>query len=66
MSLGIIIPLIIFTLFAMWTDRNLDYALTYIKDYPVDCPFWLSFIVSILAPAALILNIICELARLVA
>jgi hypothetical protein len=47
-----------------WTDRNLDFWLTYFKGETIDCPFWLSTVVTFLAPVALFLNVIGEVARL--
>jgi hypothetical protein len=56
--------LIVLVPLSFWTDRNLDFWLSQLKGETVDCPFWLSFIVSCFAPATFILNIIGEVARL--
>lgn len=47
-----------------WTDRNMDYWLTYAKDKPTDCPFILSFGVSVFAPVVVLLNIVGEIGRI--
>lgn len=57
-ALLVIVPL------SFWTDRNLDFWLSQLKGETVDCPFWLSFIVSCFAPVGLFLNLIGEVARL--
>lgn len=49
---------------SFWTDRNLDFWLTYFKGETVDCPLWLSFVTSILSPIAVFLNLVGEIARL--
>ena len=66
---GIIFVIFIFFILllnAFWTDRNLDYLLTLIKGSLVNCPFWLSAIISICGNGAVfVFNIIMELVRLV-
>jgi len=49
---------------SFWTDRNLDFWLTHFKGETVDCPFWLSFVASILAPVSLFLNLVGEIVRM--
>jgi len=51
--------------FVLWTDRTLDFWVTYLKGTTVDVPFWLSFIVTIVFNAVILLiNVISEVARL--
>ena len=53
-------------LLTLWTDRTLDFWMTYAKGAPVDVPFWLSFIMTIILNGAMMLvNILTELFRLV-
>jgi hypothetical protein len=42
----------------------MDYWLTYAKDKPTDCPFILSFGVSVFAPVVVLLNIVGEIGRI--
>jgi hypothetical protein len=50
----------------IWTDRTLDFWMTYAKGAPVDVPGWLSFIMTIILNGAMMLvNILTELFRLV-
>lgn len=51
-------------LLGLWTDRNLDFFLTYYKETPTDAPFLISWLASIPLPITLIANIICEVVRL--
>lgn len=51
-------------LLSFWTDRNLDFWLTYFKGETVDCPFWLSFLASGFPPVGLFTNLVGEIARL--
>ena len=60
-----IIPAIVFGL-SLWTDRNMDFALTWFKGVPVNCPMWLSVIITIVGNGlTLAFNIIMEILRLV-
>jgi hypothetical protein len=62
---GLTLVLGVFYLVGLWTDRTLDFWLTYFKGADVDCPFWLSLLVSVLLNAVILgLNIISEVARL--
>lgn len=48
----------------LWTDRTLDFWLTYFKGEVVNVPFWLSFLATIILNAAsLILNVLSEIIR---
>jgi hypothetical protein len=51
-------------LMSFWTDRNLDFWLSYFKGQPVDCDWWLSFLIAIFGPATLFLNLLGEACRL--
>ena len=56
----------IVVLMTLWTDRTLDFWMTYAKGATVDVPFWLSFIMTIVLNGAMMLvNILTELFRLV-
>ena len=51
---------------AIWTDRSMDYLLTWIKGVPVDCPMWLSTLISIVGNAFIVaFNLIMEVIRMV-
>lgn len=50
-------------LIALWTDRNLDFWVSHIKGEDVNVPYWLSFLVSLFAPATIVGNILAEIAR---
>ena len=59
------IPAIIFA-FALWTDRSMDYVLTAVAGHAVDCPMWLSTVITLILNGAIILlNTIVEVVRLV-
>lgn len=61
----VVIPGIIFG-FTMWTDRSMDYLLTMIKNQETNCPYWLSFIITVVGNGAtVVFNIIMEVIRLV-
>lgn len=52
-------------LLSCWTDRNIEFWATHFKGESVDCPFWLSVAVTIVANGVCILcNVIAEVARL--
>lgn len=62
---GCFFILLILVLVSFWTDRNLDFWLTHFKGHPVDCPFWLSCLVTIVGNGVILLaNVIGEVARL--
>lgn len=61
---GIVIG--IFYLLSLWTDRNLEFWLSYSKGQPVEVPQWLSFVLTVLLNGVIVLaNVISELVRLV-
>lgn len=49
---------------AIWTDRTLDFWVSYVKGEEVDVSYWLALLVTIVAPFALTVNILSEIARL--
>lgn len=58
------IPTIIL-LVCIWTDRNLDYLLTWIAGQPRNCPWWLSTIAAFVGNGLTILfNIVMEIIRI--
>ena len=51
---------------SLWTDRNLEFWLTYFKGEQVDVPMWLSIVTTIVLNGVIItLNILTELFKLV-
>lgn len=65
----IILLLVVVAIYGMtiWTDRNLEFAISYFKGVPVEIPTWLSFLAMIVfnAIALAFFNVICEIARVV-
>lgn len=67
---GPIIALIVITVLlivpmSMWTDRNLDFWISYFHNSPVDVPYWFSLLVTIVFnQVVFILNIILEILRM--
>lgn len=52
--------------FTLWTDRNLDYIVSYFKGHPVDVPMWLSFLTTVaLNAVTLLFNVICEILKFI-
>lgn len=61
----VLFPAVLYFL-ALWTDRNLDFWVSYFKGQPVDVPLWLSAVVSFFFNGIIVgLNILAEIARLV-
>lgn len=59
-----IIPAIVVGM-TIWTDRNIDYALTLWKGHAVNCPYWLSFLATVVGNAfTLIFNVAMEIVRI--
>lgn len=55
-----------FLLLSLWTDRTLDFWMTYWKGETVDVPFWLSAVLTlVLNGIILTLNLVSEILRLV-
>lgn len=53
-------------LLSLWTDRSLEFWLSYTKGKPVDVPQWLSFVLTVVLNAVILTaNIVSELIRLV-
>jgi len=50
---------------SFWTDRTLDFWLTYFKGNPIDVPFWLSMLATLIFNGFILaVNIISEIVRL--
>ena len=49
---------------ALWTDRNLDFWLTYANGEVTNCPFLLSWAASVFGPISITVNIVGEIGRL--
>jgi hypothetical protein len=47
-----------------WTDRSLDYTVTKFRGTETNCPWYLSTLATFVAPAAVLLNVGCEIYRL--
>jgi len=61
----ILILLVALYFFICWTDGNLEYVVSSLKDREVSIPFWISAIISILGSFAIfIFNIVCEIVKL--
>jgi hypothetical protein len=51
---------------SFWTDRTLEYWLTMWKGTPVNVPFWLSMLVTLILNAIILgINVVSEILRLV-
>ena len=64
---AVIISVIIFLgyEYIKWTDSNLEYFVSYLKNRPVKIPFWLSTVLVLLTNVCtLVFNIICEIVKL--
>ena len=65
-GVAVIIGLVIYGSywFAVWTDHNLDFWISYFKGHPVHVPLWLAFILGCaLNCIALAANVIAEIAK---
>lgn len=50
---------------AYWTDRNLDFAVSFLRHTQTDVPFWISFLSTLFfSPLVLPFNIFMEIVRL--
>ncbi len=50
---------------SLWTDRNLEFYLSLIKGEPVEVPYWISLVTTIILNAIIVVvNIIGEIVRL--
>lgn len=64
LTLLVIIPSLIVGL-GLWTDRSLDFWISYVKGHEVDAPYWVSLVASIVLNGVIVgLNILSEIARL--
>lgn len=59
---GCLFLLVFYIPIVFWTDRNLDYWVSFVNKEPTDIPLWLSAILSIFEPIV-VLDIIGEIAR---
>jgi len=62
----VVVIAMIFTGFyflSLWSDRSLEYVLGEIKERPVEVHGGLSFLFTLLAPVALLFNVIVEIYR---
>lgn len=50
-------------LLALWTNRNLDFWLSYFSGNEVSVSYLWAFLLSLLAPGLFLGNVICEIAR---
>lgn len=48
-----------------WTDRSLDWWLTWIKETPTNCPWYISLLIAMFGPAIILFNCVTELTRFV-
>lgn len=53
----------LFALFVLWTDRNLDFWISYFKGAPVDINILWSLLLNFTGPLVLIGNVLGEIAR---
>ena len=66
MSLLFALSTFFFWLLSLWTDRNLEFWLSYFKGNPITVPGWMSFVLTVvLNGVILVANIVGELLRLV-
>lgn len=57
--------LVLFACLGVWTERNLEFWLAYFKGVPVDVPFWLAFLLSLVLNGLIVgINLISEIIRL--
>ena len=60
----IAVSTVVVTALTLWTDRNLDFWLTYFKKVPIDVPWYLSLLLTGTLNAVIVAaNIIGEIAR---
>jgi hypothetical protein len=60
----VLIILSVFPLLALWTDSNLDFWLSYISHKPVDIPYLLSLLITVVLNGVIILaNVILSILR---
>jgi hypothetical protein len=54
----------VFGLMGLWTERNLEFYFSHFKGVPVDIPYWLSVVLSIVLNAVIFgANIIAEIVK---
>ena len=63
--LGVLAILCLIPVYMIWTDNNLDYVVSLIKGKPVNVPFWISALFSIVANGiGLLFNLIVEIIKI--
>jgi len=56
----------VFALLALWTDRNLEFWLSYFSDKPVEVSYWLSFLLTLVLNGFIVVaNVVLEILRLI-
>jgi len=60
-----LIAFLVMLVATIWTDCNLDYAVSYFKETNVDVPIWLSVLLLCTCPLMLAFNIVCEIYKIV-
>lgn len=62
---AVVVFVVVLTPLSIWTDRTLDFWVSYIRGSPVDVPFVLSLLVTIVGNGVILLvNVVSEVARL--
>ncbi len=49
----------------LWTERNLEFWIAYFKHAPVDVPLVWAWLLSLVCPPIVLLNILAEIAKLI-
>jgi hypothetical protein len=60
----LLVYVIIVLVLALWTDRNLGWAVSAAKGTPVDTPYWVACLASIPFPLTFLANVVAEVLRL--
>jgi len=55
----------IVALLALWTDRNMDFWVSYIKGETIDVNYWWSFLLTLIAPIGIVGNTVSEILRVI-
>ncbi len=62
----VVVVLPLTALVALWTDRTLEFWLSYFSHHAVEVPYWLSLLVTILLNGVIFaVNVLTEVCRLV-
>ena len=63
-ALGLILIFVLVPVLGLWTDRNIDFWISHFKGTPVNVPYWLSLIVTVIGNAVILaVNVIGEICR---